>query len=149
MKYKEAIATEYKSLTDLNVFSEPMDLSQGFKALNPKMVLRQKEAEFKGQERRCKARLCRKGFKQIFRIDYFETYASFAGYEALRAFLTLMANLDYEIDTIDVITAFLLSELKEQIYITIPDGFPNAAKLQRKVLRLLKSLYGLKQAMRD
>jgi len=67
----------------------------------------------------------------------------------LHAFLTLMANPDYEIDTIDVITALLLSELKEQIYITIPDGFPNAAKLQRKVLRLLKSLYGLKQALRD
>lgn len=148
-KYKEAIAKEYKSLSDLNVFSEPMDLPQGFKALNTKMVLRQKEAEFEGQERRCKARLCGKGFKQIFGIDYFETYAPVAGYEALRAFLTLMANLDYEIDTIDVITAFLLSELKEEIYITIPDGFPNAAKLQGKVLRLLKSLYGLKQAPRD
>ena len=126
-----------------------MDLPQGFKALNTKIVLRQKEADFEGQERRCKARLCGKGFKQIFGIDYFETYAPVAGYEALRAFLTLMANLDYKIDTIDVITAFLLSELKEEIYITIPDGFPNAAKLQGKVLRLLKSLYGLKQSPRD
>ena len=40
-----------QSLSDLNVFSEPMDLPRGFKALNTKMVLRQKEAEFEGQER--------------------------------------------------------------------------------------------------
>ena len=56
--------------------------------------------------------------------------------------------MDYEIHTVDVITAFLHSPLKENIFIQIPDGFPNADLLkgQGLVLQLLKCLYGLKQS---
>ena len=54
--------------------------------------------------------------------------------------------MDYEIDSIDVITAFLLADLKEEIYVKIPEGYPQSPSNIGKVLRLLKSLYGLKQA---
>jgi hypothetical protein len=59
-----------------------------------------------------------------------------------------MATLDYEIHTIDVITAFLHSDLKEEIYIRVPDGYPDVKNLRETgmVLRLLKCLYGLKQS---
>ena len=57
-----------------------------------------------------------------------------------------MATLDYEMDVIDVITAFLLSSIKEEIYIKIPFGYPCKQGDENKVLRLLKCLYGLKQA---
>ena len=54
--------------------------------------------------------------------------------------------MDYEIDVIDVITAFLLSKLDEEIYIKIPDGYPRTVTNKTHVLKLNKALYGLKQA---
>jgi hypothetical protein len=144
--YQKAILKEYKSLMDQKVFSAPMNLPPGKNALDTKMVLKRKEAEINGAERRFKARLCGKGFKQIFGVDYFETFSPVATYDALRVFLTLMVAMDFEIDSVDVITAFLLSALQEEVYIKIPDGYPGKEKHTGKVLRLLKSLYGLKQA---
>ena len=150
-QFIEAIQKEFNSLASNKVLSKPCYLPDGFQALDTKMVLKLKEAENSVQERRAKARLCGKGFKQIYGIDYFMTFSPVATYDSLRIFVTIMASLDYELDVVDVITAFLLAPLKEEIYIKIPDGYPNAMDLRKsgKVLRLLKSLYGLKQAPRD
>ena len=145
-EYEKAIQKEYASLEANKVFSEPCVLPKGFKPLDTKMVLKRKEEEFPGQERRFKARLCTRGFKQISGIDYFETFSPVASLDSLRIFLTLMATMDYEIDAVDVITAFLLAPLTEEIYIKIPDGYANNHLLKGKVLKLQKALYGLKQA---
>ena len=48
----------------------------------------------------------------------------------------------------DVITAYLLEELDEEIYMMQPEGFIQMEKKQNMVCRLLRSLYGLKQAGR-
>lgn len=149
VKFQIAIDQEYKSLEDNNVFSQPCILPKGFRALDTKMVLKIKEAENSSSERRFKARLCGKGFRQIYGVDYFDTFSPVATFDSLRIFLTLMAMMDYEMDVVDVVTAFLLAPLKEEVYINIPDGYPNKEKYQGKVLRLLKSLYGLKQAPRE
>jgi len=45
----------------------------------------------------------------------------------------------------DVKTAFLNDELEEEIYMTQPEGCV-APGQEEKVYKLLKSLYGLKQA---
>jgi hypothetical protein len=145
-QYQKAILKEFDSLFQHKVFSEPCNLPSGFIPLDTKLVLRRKLAERIGEERICKARLCGKGFKQIFGVDYFETFSPVATYDALRIFLILMIAMDYEIDCVDVITAFLLAPLKEEVYIKIPDGYPNKHKFNGKVIRLLKSLYGLKQS---
>jgi len=149
LQFIAAIKKEYDSLAQNKVFSEPLDLPKGFKAIDTKMVLKIKEPEFHNETPIYKARLCGKGFRQIFGVDYFETYSPVATYDSMRIFLTLMAMMDFELDVVDVITAFLLSPLKEEVYIKIPDGYDIGATDTRKVLRLLKSLYGLKQAPRD
>jgi hypothetical protein len=70
----------------------------------------------------------------------------------LRALLAKAAAEDLEVDQLDVDTAFLNLTLKEGIYIEIPQFFellyPDI-DFKRKCLRLLKSLYGLKQALRE
>ena len=133
---------------DNKVFSKPVSLPPGFKALETTMVLKIKEPESALVEPTYKARLCAKGFRGI---DHFLTYAPVAMFQSLRVFIDLMAKLDYDIDVIDVVTAFLLAHLKEEIYIKISDGYPNAAKLRQNgmVLRLFKTLYGLKQSPRE
>ena len=45
----------------------------------------------------------------------------------------------------DVKTAFLNDELKEEIYMEQPEGFVVPGQ-ERKVCKLVRSLYGLKQA---
>jgi transposase InsO family protein len=146
--WNAAIQKEYDSLKEKEVFSSPCKLPKGFKTLDTKMVLKIKEPESLNSTRRYKARLCARGFRQEEGVDYDFTFAPVATYHALRLFLSIMASLNYEIHTIDVITAFLHSPLKEEIYIRIPDGFPNAGQLKTEglVIRLLKCLYGLKQS---
>jgi hypothetical protein len=48
----------------------------------------------------------------------------------------------------DVITAYLLGKLDEEIYMMQPEGFVRMGMKMSMVCRLLRSLYGLKQAAR-
>ena len=140
-----AIKKEYASLEENKVFQEYATIPHGIRPLGTKLVLKVKETENATDPVNCKGRLCAQGFNQIETVNYHETYAPVACYDSLRMFLAILITLDYEIDTVDVITAFLLSDLQEEIYIKVPDGYirkdPNT-----KYLRLLKTLYGLKQS---
>ncbi|KAK8635004.1 hypothetical protein V6N13_022882 [Hibiscus sabdariffa] len=55
---------------------------------------------------------------------------------------------DYEIWQMDVKTAFLNGKLEEDVYMTQPEGFV-APEDARKVCKLQRSIYGLKQASRS
>ena len=66
----------------------------------------------------------------------------------IRILLSITASLDYEICQIDVKTAFLNGYLEEEIYMSQPDGFIKEGQ-EQKVCKLLKSIYGLKQASRS
>ena len=57
------------------------------------------------------------------------------------------AELDWEIKHMDVKSAYLNAPLKETVYMHPPRGVLKAGQ-EGKVLRLLKGLYGLKQAGR-
>lgn len=56
----------------------------------------------------------------------------------------MAAKYDTDIDQMDVTTAFLHSELEEEIYMELPNGY----RLNGKTCQLKKSIYGLKQATR-
>lgn len=145
-EFDAAIKKEYRSLAENNVFSAPMDLPYGKRALGTVLVLKIKESESEDIPRKFKARLCGQGYRQQYGTDFNETYAPVAAYNSVRMFISLVASMDFEIDSVDVITAFLLADLEEEIYVKIPDGYPKSPGNIGKVLRLLKSLYGLKQA---
>ena len=57
------------------------------------------------------------------------------------------AQQDWEIEHVDVKSAYLNAPLKEEIYMQAPRGILKPGQ-EGKVLRLLKGLYGLKQAGR-
>ena len=65
----------------------------------------------------------------------------------IRVVLGLVASLDLKLEQIDVKTAFLHGDLKEEIYIDQPDGFK--VKGKEHMVCKLKNLYGLKQAPRQ
>jgi hypothetical protein len=120
VKWQEAIVKEYNSLKEHNVVTQPMDLPKGQVAIETKLVLKEKEPEGPNLPGKFKARLCGKGFKQVFGVNYIKLFAPVATYGSLGLFITILVTLDYEIHSLDVITAFLLADLKEEVYIKIP-----------------------------
>ena len=91
-----------------------------------------------------KARLVAKGFKQTHGIDYDETFSPVAMLKSIRILLAIAAYYDYEIWQMDVKTSFLNGNLLEDVYMIQPEGFVNP-KNSRKVCKLQRSIYGLKQ----
>ncbi|KAJ9541772.1 hypothetical protein OSB04_028278 [Centaurea solstitialis] len=96
---------------------------------------------------RNKARLVAKGYRQQEGIDYDETFAPVARLEAIRMFLAYAAYKDFTVFQMDVKTAFLYGHLKEEVYVTQPEGFVDKEHPDY-VYVLDKALYGLKQAPR-
>ncbi|GJS60403.1 retrovirus-related pol polyprotein from transposon TNT 1-94 [Tanacetum coccineum] len=80
-------------------------------------------------------------------IDFEESFPPIAHLEAVRIFVAYAVYKSFLIYQMDVKTEFLSGPLKEEVYVTQPDGFvdPNHPE---KVYRLRKALYGLKQAPR-
>ena len=91
------------------------------------------------------ARLVAKGFSQIPGIDYDDTFSPVARFETVRLLLASAALEDWDIEALDVKTAFLYGNLDEEIYMEQPEGFVTQGQ-EGKVYRLKKALYGLKQA---
>ena len=94
---------------------------------------------------RHKARLVANGSKQQYGIDYEETFAPVVKFITLRLLLALCAFYDWECDHIDFDTAFLNGILQEIVYMFQPPGFVSKA-FPNRVLRLIKTIYGLKQS---
>jgi hypothetical protein len=145
-QFQEAINREYASLAKLQVLGVPQILPHGKTALGTKMVLKIKETADSTAPMDFKARLCVQGFRQVEGIDYHQTYAPVAAHNSLCVFLSIMTMLDYEIDCVDVVAAFLHAVLKEEIYIKMPDGYPCKPHEKNYAIRLQKTLYGLKQS---
>lgn len=78
-------------------------------------------------------------------IDYKETFSPTTRYDSIRIILSLAARENYELQQFDVKTAFLHGELLEDVYMEVPEGVQAEPG---KICKLLKSLYGLKQASR-
>ncbi|GJW58596.1 integrase, catalytic region, zinc finger, CCHC-type containing protein [Tanacetum coccineum] len=92
-----------------------------------------------------KARLVAQGFRQEEEIDFEESFAPVARIEAIRIFVANAAHKNMKIYQMDVKTAFLNGELKEEVYVSQPEGFVDQDNPSH-VYKLKKALYGLKQA---
>ncbi|GKC90023.1 retrovirus-related pol polyprotein from transposon TNT 1-94 [Tanacetum coccineum] len=96
---------------------------------------------------RNKTRFVAKGCNQEKGIDFEESFAPFARLEAVRMFIAYAAHKNITVFQMDVKTYFLNGPLKEEVYVSQPEGFIDP-KFPDHVYRLKKALYGLKQAPR-
>ncbi|GKB33379.1 retrovirus-related pol polyprotein from transposon TNT 1-94 [Tanacetum coccineum] len=85
-----------------------------------------------------KARLVARGYRQEEGIDFEESFAPVAAYTA---------HKNMKVYQMDVKTAFLNDILREEVYVSQPNGFVDQDN-PNHVYKLKKALYGLKQAPR-
>ena len=141
--WMSAAMEEWTALHDQGVF-EKVRLPHGRRALDTKWVFKVK-TKGDGSLERFKARLVARGFRQVYGLDYHETFAPVGKYTTARTLLAIATARDYEIHQMDISNAFLHGDLEEEVYLTQPQGFEDGTD---RVLKLKKSLYGLKQSPR-
>ena len=90
------------------------------------------------------ARLVANGQRQKEGIDYSETFVLMTNMSRICTVLAIAAHRDWEIHQIDIKSAYLNAELHDDIYMRAPPSYLKQAD-EGKVLKLLRSLYGLKQ----
>ncbi|GJQ95178.1 retrotransposon protein, putative, ty1-copia subclass [Tanacetum coccineum] len=137
---------EIQSMMD-NMVWVLVDLPPGCKTVGSKWLFK-KKTDIDGIVYVYKARLVANGYTQLYEVDYKETFSLVADIRAIRILISIIAYYDYEIWQIDVKTTFLNGYLDEDIYMVQPEGFvdPNHP---RKVCKLQRSIYGLKQTSRS
>jgi hypothetical protein len=129
---------ELDSLRRRKVF-ELVDPPKGRKVIKNRWVF-----DLKSDGRK-KARLVAKGFSQVEGIDYDTIFSPVVWFETVWMMLVLTALKNWHISALDVKTAFLYGELDEELYMEQPEGFKVKGQ-EGKVLHLLRTIYGLKQA---
>jgi hypothetical protein len=141
---------ELESLEKLKVFVlvPRSELPLGQRPLRGKLVCKRKRDD-SGNIVRYKVRYVAKGFTQQYGIDYDKTTAPTVRLESFRSLLHVAASLDWDIQQFDIKTAFLHGILPESetMFMEQPPGFETPGK-EDWVMRLMKSIYGMKQASR-
>ncbi len=142
-----AMHDEMESL-EKNHTWELVKLPKEKKPIRCKWIFKRKEGLSPSDEARYKAKLVAKGYSQIPGIDFNDVFSPVVKHSSIRTLLSIVAMHDYELEQMDVKTAFLHGELEEDIYMEQPEGFVVPGK-ENLVCRLKKSLYGLKQSPRQ
>lgn len=143
-QWKMAMAEELQSFKENDAW-ELSNPPQDVRVVQCKWVLRKKyDCD---NNIRFRARLVAKGFSQVQGVDYTDTFSPVVRHTTLRLLFALSVQLNLDITHLDVTTAFLYGILEEDIYIQIPEGFSETVE-KGQVLKLKKSMYGLKQSSR-
>ncbi|KAL8110529.1 hypothetical protein AgCh_026307 [Apium graveolens] len=143
--WQQAMKSETESVEKNNTW-ELMKLPVGKKAIGLKWVFKVKK-DANGEMVKYKARIVAKGYVQQQGRDFDKIFAPVTRLEIVRLPLALTAKNSWEVHHLDVKSAFLNGEIQEEVYVTQPKGFVKKGK-EHFIYRLVKSLYGLRQAPR-
>ncbi|GKE14489.1 retrotransposon protein, putative, ty1-copia subclass [Tanacetum coccineum] len=99
-----------------------VDLPPGCKTVGSKWILK-KKTDMDVIVHTYKACLVANGYTQLYGVDYEETFSPVADIIAIRILISLATYYDYEIQKMDIKTAFLNGYLDKDIYMVQPEGF--------------------------
>ena len=95
---------------------------------------------------RFKAHLVGHGFTQQYGVNYTETFAPTVQMATLRAFFSVVAAEDLECHHYDIKNMFTEVSMQEEMFMIAPES---VQVKKSHVLKILHSLYKLKQSVRD
>ena len=121
-KWVSAMQEEIESLQK-NCTWDLVVLPENKKRIQCKWIYKHKEGIPNIEDPRYKAHLVAKGFSQIPGIDYTDIFSPVVKHSSICAILGMTAHNNYELEQMDVKTAFLHGELEEEIYMLQPEGF--------------------------
>jgi transposase InsO family protein len=145
--WNKAAASEINSLNINRVYEKQTRQQAGNRKVIPVKWVFKKKRGPRGEVLKYKMRVVVKGFHQVYGVDYTDTYAPTLRIKSLRILLVLVVKYKLKLKQYDFDTAFLNATVSEDIYVQQPPGFveydDNGYPL---VWKLLKALYGIKQA---
>jgi hypothetical protein len=158
-EFKKAMWIEWDMLNVVMKAWEIVDRQPWMKVLPSTWALRCNRFP-DGLIRKLKARFCARGDKHMEGVDFFETFAPVCNWQTVRIMLIVSLIYDFATLQVDYTAALTQSDIdkppnwdsmtEEQkessgVYLELPKGF----KQPGKVLRLKKSIYGLRQSPRN
>jgi len=103
-----------------------------------------------GSIEKFKCRLVADGNTQRYGVDFNRIFSTVAKLSTLRLFLAIAAARGYRLTSVDIRQAYLQADLNENLYMHMPPGLPDSDSQGNKlIVKLRKSLYGLRQAGRE
>ena len=146
--WQQAMDEEYQSLMDSGTWTL-CELPPGANLIGSRWVFKTKRNET-GKIVRHKARFVVQGCFQLDGRDVHQTFAPVAKLSSMRVVFAISTKKNWELDNMDVVTAFVQSPVDEDVYVRQPKGYERRGRHgQRLVCKLKKSLYGLRQAPRN
>lgn len=145
-EWEHAIRNETDALYKNKTFVFVDTLPAGRKAIGCRFVFKTKRGPH-GEITKHKARLVAQGFRQRYGFDYDEIFSPTPRWESIRMVFSTAVQRRLALIGGDVDAAYLASILEEEIYLIIPEGFPDTPA-RSKYMLLKKALYGLKQSGR-
>ena len=142
--WEDAMRAEFKGLVGLNAFQFVDVVPDGVNVLSARWVFAWKVDKY-GNIVKPNARLVATGFSQIHTVDFLETYASIPATSSVKLLVAIAVKNDWELRQLDVKQAFIQADLDFNVFMKLPDGCGDKSD---KVVKLNKSVYGLKQAGR-
>ena len=109
-----------------------------------------------GEITKWKARLCAGGHRSREFIDYWDTYSPVVSWSTVRLMIVLALIMNWHMESVDFVLAYPQAPVKTDIYMNppkVPANFaipdlPEPSDRFTKLYKLLKNLYGLKDAGR-
>ena len=122
---------------------------KGINVLDSVWAMRRKRKIMTGEIYKWKARLNVHGGQQEKGVNYWETYAPVVAWPTIRFFFAISLMRGWHTRQVDFVQAYTQAPLENDIYMDIPKGYKiKGASHETHVMKLLKNLYGLKQAGR-
>lgn len=144
--WQNAIQKEFNQLKARGTWEHVDGNTVNKRPLGTKLVLKIKRDARTNEIEKYKARLTVQGFRQVQGHDYTKTTSPVTVYATFLFLIAHAIRHGRKLKTMDFAGAFLYAHLHEEIYIKPPELY----KAKNDVLlRLRKSLYGLKQASRE